>query len=239
MNRTRKLRTLLFLPPALLLLTLGVWLARGGSGAAARTPAAADRQALRPGHDAAADAGGETNAALPAKRGTKPRESAATEGPDDSFVMPEPLDGERPDMTRSRVRATVPADHSMVAGGHLLADGTREFAVMTPKRMEGSKAIEIEVDLLQLDPAGLAAAGLETLVNGDRKSEQNAELWTPEEVARTLGSMQDEARRAKPRVVTMPGEPARIRTGGFELELQATETADGGWDLRSELKRAE
>ena len=238
MKKATTLRTALFALLALLLITVGRRLARDAAEAPARTTAA-DATGPAPRHPSGPAAGPGGDATLAAKHGTKARESAANDGSDDSFTLPEPLDGELPAVTRSQVRATVPAGHSMVAGGHLLADGTREFAVMTPKRMEGSKAIEIEVDLLNLDAAGVAAAGLETLVTGDRKTEQNAEVWTPEEVARTVASMPDGAQQAKPRVITDPGEPARIRTGGFELELQATEAADGGFDLSSDMKRVE
>ena len=135
----------------------------------------------------------------------------------------------------------------MVTGGHCLEDGSHEFAVITPKWLEspkGSKQVEIEVELLNLDAAGLTAAGLDTLVTPDRKSEQNAEVWTPEEVARTMKEVDPEALRSKPRVIVSPGSPARITVGGdggvqFELDLSATETADGGFELSTDLKRVE
>lgn len=135
----------------------------------------------------------------------------------------------------------------MVTGGHPLADGSHEFAVITPKWLEspdGSKQVEIEVELLNLNAAGLKSAGLETLVTAERTSEQNAEVWTPEEVSRTMEDVDPASLQAKPRVIVSPGSPARITVGskdgaGFELELSATETADGGFELSTDLKRIE
>lgn len=164
---------------------------------------------------------------------------------DDRFGAPDPIDGDLPEVIRSQVRALVPAGHSMVAGGHLLADGSREFTVITPKWMElpgGSKQIEMEVELLTLDEAGVKSAGLDTLLTGERKSEQNAEVWTPEELARTMKDIDQAALDSKPRIVTSPGSPAKITLGtagkaSFELGLSANGTADGGFELTTDLKR--
>lgn len=163
----------------------------------------------------------------------------------DGFGLLDPIDGDLPEVIRSQVRALVPAGHSMVTGGHLLADGRREFAVVTPKWMElpgESKQIEIEVELLNLDDAGVKAAGLDTLLTGERKSEQNAEVWTPEELARTMKDVDQTALQSKPRIVTSPGLPATISLGTepgakFELEFFAREAADGGFELTTDLKR--
>jgi hypothetical protein len=178
------------------------------------------------------------------ERGTNRAGSARSDGPVDSQ---DPIDGDGPDVIRSQVRAMVPVGQSMVTGGHRLADGSHEFAVITPKWMEtpnGSKMIEMEVELLKLDAAALMAAGLETLVSGERKSEQNAEVWTPEELARTMKDVDKAALQSKPRVIVSPGSPARITVGAgrgeqLNLELEASEAADGAFDLKSDLKRVE
>ncbi|TAE76947.1 MAG: hypothetical protein EAZ65_08245 [Verrucomicrobia bacterium] len=187
--------------------------------------------------------GSEGAESLASKRATRSSPAPAAEEADDSFEIPEPLDGGDPSVTQSKVRARVPAGHSMIVGGHALPDGKREFAVMTPTWMPDSKLIAIEVDLLQLDVSDVAAAGLETLITGERKTQQHAEVWTPEEVARTMAAMAGETLQAKPRVITTPGAMGRITVGHaptrFELELQATEAAEGGFDLSSELKRSE
>lgn len=186
-------------------------------------------------------------AAGPAKRS----ERAAKEADQLREVRPpdreDPIDGESPDVIRSQVRGVVPAGHSMVTGGHPRADGSHEFTVITPKWMEtpdGSKLVVMEVELLNLDLAGLKAAGLETLVTGERKSEQNAEVWTPDEVTRTMEPIDMAALQSKPRVIVSPGSPARITVGAeggakFELELSATEAVDGGFELVTDLKRVE
>lgn len=158
-----------------------------------------------------------------------------------------PIDGDSPEVIRSQVRGIVPAGHSMVTGGHPLADGSHDFAVISPSWLEtanGSELIDIQVELLNLDAAGLKEAGLDSLVTADRKSEQNAEVWTPEELARTMKEVDVATRQAKPRVIVSPGSPARITVGTegglkFELELSATAAANGGFELSTDLKRIE
>jgi hypothetical protein len=178
---------------------------------------------------------------------SKRRDPAATAAGVDWSNLGERIDGEKRDVTRSRVRAIVPAGHSMVTGGHLLPDGSREFALITPKWIDlpsGSRMVEMKVEMLHFDPASIAGVGLETLVTGERKSEQNAEVWTPEEVARTMGSERGGSVQAMPKVVTTPNSPGLVRMGAgrkvqFELELSASEAADGGFVLVSDLMRAD
>ena len=184
-------------------------------------------------------------AAGPAKHSDRrPRDEDA---PEQAPAAAGPIDDDAPGLIRSQVRAVVPAGHSMVTGGHRLADGSREFTVITPKWMEtagGAEMIEMEVETLQLDAAGVTAAGLDTLATEDRKSEQNAEVWTPEELARTMKDVDQTALQSKPRVVTTPGSPARITVASqsgaqFELGLSATGSAEGGFELTTDLKRIE
>lgn len=218
------------------------------------------RPGERPGNDGpmsgAPEAGSETVAATasaddapesagPAKHSD--RRARPGERPEDAPAAAGPIDDDAPDLIRSQVRAVVPAGHSMVTGGHRLADGSREFTVITPKWMEtagGAEMIEMEVEMLRLDAAGVTAAGLDTLATEDRKSEQNAEVWTPEELARTMKDVDQTALQSKPRVVTTPGSPARITVasqGGVQLDLglSATGSAEGGFELTTDLKRIE
>lgn len=242
MKRSTILRFVLI---ALLLTTALWWTGRDATGPDRKSSAATgpgDR-----GGPVLPSAGKDGPPELATKHGDKPRDPALTGDAKDWSNRGGTIDGELPDVTRSQVRATVPAGHSMVIGGHPLADGTREFAMITPKWIEmpsGSKMVEMEVEMLHFDAEGIADAGLETLLTGERKSEQNAEVWTPEEVARTMESVKAGAARAKPKVVTTPGTPGRVRTGSggevqFELELSAGEAADGGFDLSSDLKRVD
>jgi hypothetical protein len=243
MKRSPILRLVLLVSVVLLLLTVFRWIGGDRGRGSAEAPAG-DRDRSVPGTSAGApDAG----PGLATKSGQEPRDPSAAQDAADWANRGGTVDGELPEVTRSQVRAAVPAGHSMVTGGHLLADGTREFAVITPKWIEmpsGSKMVEMEVGMLHFDAAGIAEAGLETLVTGDRKSEQNAEVWTPEEVARTMETVKGEAMQAKPKVVTTPGSPGRIQMGEgrelrFELELSATGATDGGFELTSDLKRVD
>jgi hypothetical protein len=230
----------------LALLLTALWWFGGASNPSGRGSSAGAAGQADPGDAPGAAAASATSPALATRSADKPRDPAAKNAGDWSN-RGEAIDGEQPEVTRSQVRANVPVGHSMVTGGHQLPDGTREFAMITPRWMEmpnGGKMVEMEVELLHFDAAGVAGAGLETLVTGDRKSEQNAEVWTPEEFARTMEAVKGEAMQAKPRVVTSPGSPGRIQMGAgravrFELELSASEAADGGFDLTSDLKRAD
>lgn len=229
------------------LVTTGVWISkRGGSGDGLEASAdsrSAPQTSARPQPSSAADPSSVPGAG-PTKRSDRRK---TTDSSDRTNDPGNPFDDEKADPIRSLARGVVPAGHSMVTGGHLLADGSREFAVITPKWLEspnGSKQVEIEVELLNLDDAGLKSAGLETLLTEERKSEQNAEVWTPEEVSRTLEDVDPATLRSKPRVIVSPGSPARITVAskegpGFELELSATEAADGGFELSTDLKRIE
>lgn len=211
--------------------------------------AAADGSGRRPEATLVA-ADSQTMPADPAKHSArtarKATQSVSSPG-DDGFGAQEPIDGDLPEVIRSRVRAVVPVGQSMVTGGHRLEDGSHEFAVITPKWMEtpgGQKLVEMEVELIRLDAAGVNSAGLDTLVTGERKSEQNAEVWTPEELALTMEGVDRAALQSKPRVVTSPGSAARITVGTLQgqqlnLELEAAERPDGAFDLKSDLKRLE
>lgn len=220
------------------LVSTGVWIARrGGSGDALEVPA--DRSTGQP------PAAGQHPS--PTADDSTPPSAGPTKRSDRGKPDENPSAGDPTDPIRAQARGVVPAGHSMVTGGHPLADGSHEFAVITPKWLEspdGSKQVEIEVELLNLNAAGLKSAGLETLVTAERTSEQNAEVWTPEEVSRTMEDVDPASLQAKPRVIVSPGSPARITVGskdgaGFELELSATETADGGFELSTDLKRIE
>jgi hypothetical protein len=229
------------------LLSTGVWLSQRGDsddGLKARPERSAGQPTAAGQHPSPAADDSTPRSAGPTKRSDRGRPN---EGGDRPNALGNPSAGDLTDPIRALARGVVPAGHSMVTGGHPLADGSHEFAVITPKWLEspnGSKQVEIEVELLDLDEAGLKSAGLETLVTAERTSEQNAEVWTPEEVSRTMEDVDPASFQAKPRVIVSPGSPARITVGskdggGFELELSATETADGGFELSSDLKRIE
>ena len=230
------------------LASTAVWLAwRGGPNRAvepASDPSGGGRSSALP-PATPGDPG--TEPAGPGKRSERRSDVEGRARGDGSTAPESAIGSDAPDVIRSQVRGLVPAGHSMVTGGHLLADGSHEFAVVTPKWMEmpnGSKQIEMEVQLLNLDDDEVKSAGLDTLLTGERKSEQNAEVWTPEETARTMKEVEAQALQAKPRVIVSPGSPARMTVGDdggvqFELELSATEAADGGFELATDLKRIE
>lgn len=229
------------------LVTAGVWISkRGGSGAGLEASAdsrSAPQASARPQPTSAADPSPGPSAGA-TKRSDRRKAGQEGDRPNNPGSL---LEGNKAGPIRALARGVVPGGHSMVTGGHLLTDGTREFAVITPKWLEspdGSKQVEIEVELLNLDDAGLKSAGLETLLTEERKSEQNAEVWTPEEVSRTMENLDPATLRSRPRVIVSPGSPARITVAskegpGFELELSATEAADGGFELSTDLKRIE
>ena len=234
-----------------LLASMAVWLLRPGGQRAGDKPAPGDAGAV-PGTAVLAVATDDSgvNPAGGAKhsdRSAREEKGRASSPADDEFGVQEPIHGDSPEVIRSQVRALVPAGQSMITGGHRLEDGRHEFTVISPKWMEmpdGSKQIDVEIQLLNLDDAEVESAGLETLLTGERKSEQNAEVWTPEELARTMKDVNPTALQSKPRIVTSPGSPARITVGAergakFELEFSASEAAEGGFELTTDLKRIE
>lgn len=146
----------------------------------------------------------------------------------------------------SRVHAIIPAGHSMVTGGYVTENGLREFVVLTPKWQEtpsGKKQVMLESKILNVDQQALQSTGLGSLVTGEQSTQQNAEVWSPEDVTHTLGDADGLDLLSAPNVMLEPGSSGQIRMGtdkaSFMLDVEVKEAADGGFDLKSAIKRME
>lgn len=144
----------------------------------------------------------------------------------------------------SAVHTIIPLGHSMVTGGYQTEDGHHEFVVLTPKWLEtpsGKKQIQLETKILNVDQEALLSTGLNSLVTGEQKMQQNGEVWTPEDVAQTLTDTKGLSLISSPSIVVSPGGAAQVRMGNdrtsFALDLTASEASDGGFELKSEIKR--
>lgn len=148
------------------------------------------------------------------------------------------------EIASSAVHTVIPAGHSMVTGGYVTEDGRHEFVVLTPKWLEtpsGGKQIMVESTILNVGQEALLSTGLNSLVTGEQKTLQNAEVWTPEDVTRTLSDTKGLDLLSSPSIVITPGTSAQVRMGGgktsFMLDLSAGEASEGGFELKSEIKR--
>jgi len=182
-------------------------------------------------------ASGETD--RPSQRARRPDLPKGPKGP----VLPE-LEGEV--TASSAVHTMIPVGHSMVTGGYQTGDGHHEFVVLTPKWLEtpsGKKQIMLESRILNVDQEALLSTGLNSLVTGEQKTQQNGEVWTPDDVTRTLTDTKGLNLLSSPSIVVTPGGSAQIRMGSektsFTLDLVASEAPDGGFELKSEIKRVE
>ena len=158
------------------------------------------------------------------------------------------LEADGPEVASSVVHALIPEGKSMVTGGYVTADGSFEFSVVTPQWINnpgGGKAVEMNVKILKVNEEGLARTGLKSLVVPGRKTVQNAEVWSPEDVAKNLDEPVDGVGlTSTPRAIAMPGSPAEISTGStdavegffYSLVIEAKEAAGGGFELTSDIK---
>lgn len=160
-------------------------------------------------------------------------------------------DGERlkrdgPELASTRVHTLLAAGQSLVTGGYAMADGSYEFALVTPAWVtapNGERQVKTEIKVLRLEEKALMATGLSSLVTPERKTQQNAELWSPHDVRKTLESGQGIDLMTAPGIVMAPGIPAQFRVGSseagnlFGMEIVGAEGPDGGFDLKVEMKR--
>lgn len=150
------------------------------------------------------------------------------------------------EIASSAVHTRIPAGHSLVTGGYQMGDGHHEFVVLTPKWLEtssGKKQIQLESRILNVDEKALLSTGLNSLVTGEQKMQQNGEVWTPEDVTRTLTDTAGLNLLSSPSIVVNAGGSAQVQIGttqtSFTLDLVASEAPDGGFELKSEIKRVE
>ena len=157
------------------------------------------------------------------------------------------IEEDSPEVIRSVVHTVLPAGHSMVTGGHVLANGDREFAVITPKWIDGPagspREAILETCVVRMNPQELRDSGLDSLATSETKSSQNAEVWTPGDVEQVTRSPSVD-RLTSPTLSTRPGMPATIRigtpeTGVFQLTLEVVEAADSGSEIKSDMRRVE
>lgn len=150
------------------------------------------------------------------------------------------------DPLHSKVETVLSPGQSMVMGGYPTADGRHEFSVITPHWVgtkNGGSQVHFDIKILKLDALGLIDSGLESLVTSERRAEQNAEVWSPEDVAETLENSVGVELTSAPSVYTMPGAPARIQCGAdgardfYSMMIEATEGPNGGFHLKSEITR--
>lgn len=175
----------------------------------------------------------------PSARGKRPDLPKGSSGP----ALPE-IQGEV--MASSAVHTRIPLGHSMVTGGYVTEEGHHEFVVVTPTWLEtpsGAKQLMVKSTILNVDQEALVSTGLKSLVNGEQKTQQNAEVWDPDDVTRTLTDTKGLNLLSSPSVVITPGSSAQVRMGNgkasFMLDLVGDKAPDGGFELKSEIKRVE
>ncbi len=175
-----------------------------------------------------------------------PLASGETDRPSQRVRRPDLPKAEGEVIASSAVHTRIPLGHSMVTGGYVTKDGHHEFVVVTPTWLEtpsGAKQIMVKSTILNVDQEALVRTGLESLVNGEQKSLQNAEVWTPEDVTRTLTEPKGLNLLTSSSLVVTPGSSAQVQIGSgktsFTLDLEASEAPDGGFELKSEIKRVE
>jgi len=161
-------------------------------------------------------------------------------------------------VTTSKVHAVIPEGDSMVTGGHLKADGSREFIVIKPVLVDnGGTQFLISTSIFKMTAAGLESTGLKSLVTNEEKNEQHAEVWTSEAVEALLRTREGMQMVSRPSVFLKPGATGTIRSGvkvspggGFNVQpdiapsdevnftsmtIEANEAPNGGIELKLEI----
>lgn len=232
MHPARSNARLLFVAVALLLLVLlWRWTSGGWRGGSSR-----DGVSTPPGGEAAevvSSAAGEVQ--RPAARGRRPELKSLGGGPEKVR-----------ELASSGVHALIPAGHCLVTGGYATGNGRFGFVVLKPTWLElpsGGRQIRVESTILNLDQEALTRTGLDSLVTGEQKTIQNAEVWTPEDVSQTLGGSRGMELVSSPSILTTPGASSSVRMANewisFMLDLEVAEAADGGFEVKSEIKLLE
>ncbi len=237
--------TRLFLLLVVLLLLVVFWWTRRGSSIDANQASAVE--SLRTKSSGSNFSASDGEASGPARRPKRPLLEKKPEQAGVAGGLDERLDKDGPDVLSSEVHTLLPAGHSMVTGGFLMADGRHGFAVVTPKWVDGpnggNRMIEVKAGMLALDDKALAATGLSSLATNEMKLKQNAEVWTPEDVYQLLKTREGIHIVSSPTITANPGQEAIISidsgSTGLRLKLETGEGKDGGFDLKSDLKLAE
>ncbi len=179
----------------------------------------------------------------------RPKRPATTSKPPVSEVDPrdEQLREDGPEVATVRVHTLLPAGHSMVLGGYATADGNHEFAVVTPEWLtgpNGEKQLRAETKIVSASDKGLEHTGLSSLVTNERKSQQNAEVWTAEDMKETFAHPEGIDVLSAPGLIMPLGAPGQIRIGSadengalFDLQMSVSEGPNGEFDMKVEMKK--
>lgn len=163
-------------------------------------------------------------------------------------VLNDRLEANGPELINSTVRTVIAEGHSVVAGGYLLADGSREFVVLTPtwtgEQVGGKRAVAVTIKLLKMNQQQVSEADLASLATDETKSRQNAEDWLNEDVEKTLKTVGAEVVMTAPSVTQLAGQKASVSWGsvsgeGFNLDVVTDTAPEGGFNLDFQIKRAE
>ena len=108
-----------------------------------------------------------------------------------------------------------------------------------------SEAIEVESQIVSIDPGFVQAHGLQTLATNARNTLQHAEAWQSEDVAATIASVPPGMRSENVfvgRSVVLPSEPFSIEMGDpfgqfYKLDAIVDISDNGSYLIQSRIER--
>ena len=148
----------------------------------------------------------------------------------------------------SQVNVEIFEGESLVTGGYQRPDGLYELTFLTPRNLmleNDSEAIEVESQIVSIDPGFVQAHGLQTLATNARNTLQHAEAWQSEDVAATIASVPSGMRSENVfvhRSVVLPSKPFSVEMGDqlgqfYKLNAIVDISDTGSYLIQSRIER--
>ena len=148
----------------------------------------------------------------------------------------------------SQVNAEIFEGESLVTGGYQRPDGLYELTFLTPRSLmleNDSQAIEVESQIVSINPGFVQAHGLQTLATNARNTLQHAEAWQSEDVAAPIASVPSSMRSENvfvQRSVVLPSKPFSVEMGDpfgqfYKLDATVDISSTGSYLIQSRIER--
>ena len=149
----------------------------------------------------------------------------------------------------SSLHTRIPKDSSIMTGGYEMKNGKFEFTMITPKKVispDGTEMVQMKVLSFQLGSEAIYELGLSDLVTDKQDSNQHAEIWSKDEVAKTMSDMpdHDSSITSAPTIITKSSKNFQISMGSkngesYELTGTAYNVENEETEIKVRIERVE
>lgn len=143
----------------------------------------------------------------------------------------------------------IPKDSSIMTGGYKMKNGRFEFTLITPTKVilsDGTEAIQMKVLSFKLEADATDQLGLSDLVTDKQDSSQHAEIWSKDDVAKTMSDLPNHKSTisSAPTIIAGSSKKFQISNGSnngesYELTGTAYNVENEETEIKIRIERVE